>query len=293
MDKPRKDNRGLIIPKTIIFTLKILDFISPYLCMRFAGYLWTKPLKYKILKREIPIIKSSKISTVKIKEISKEIKLYRWKGKGPKILLVHGWSGRATSMYFIIEKLIENNYDVYSFDAPAHGNSPTSTSNIPEFIACIKELSSSIKSFNGIIGHSGGAFASIYYSSIYKNKLKKLVLISPFNSVYELFHGFFKQINVSKKVGDLMISFYSKKTGIMIDEDLSVHKFARLLKSETLIIHDENDKEISIQNSKLIKSNIKNIQAYFTKGLGHRRILRNESVTKKILDFLQEDMPVI
>ena len=254
--------------------------------MRFAGYLWTKPLKYKIPKREIPIIKSSKISTVKIKEIGKEIKLYRWKGKGPKILLVHGWSGRATSMYFIIEKLIENNYDVYSFDAPAHGNSPTSTSNIPEFISCIRELSSSIKSFNGIIGHSGGAFASIYYTSIYKNKLKKLVLISPFNSVYELFHGFFKQINVSKKVGDLMISFYSKKTGIMIDEDLSVHKFARLLKSETLIIHDENDKEISIQNSKLIKSNIKNIQAYFTKGLGHRRILRNESVTKKILDFL-------
>ena len=198
MDKPRRDNRGLIIPKTIIFSLKILDFISPYLCMRFAGYLWTKPLKYKIPKREIPIIKSSKISTVKIKEIGKEIKLYRWKGKGPKILLVHGWSGRATNMYFIIQKLIENNYDVYSFDAPAHGNSPTSTSNIPEFIACIKELSSSIKSFNGIIGHSGGAFASIYYTSIYKNKLKKLVLISPFNSVYELFHGFFKQINVVK-----------------------------------------------------------------------------------------------
>jgi hypothetical protein len=72
----------------------------------------------------------------------------------------------------------------------------------------------------------------------------------------------------------------------MIDEDFSVHNFARLLKSETLIIHDENDKEISIQNSKLIKSNIKNIQTYFTKGLGHRRILRDESVTKKILDFL-------
>ena len=60
MDKPKKDNRGLIIPKTIIFSLKILDFISPYLCMRFAGYLWTKPLKYKIPEREIPVIKLAK-----------------------------------------------------------------------------------------------------------------------------------------------------------------------------------------------------------------------------------------
>ena len=254
--------------------------------MRFAGYLWTKPIKYKIPEREIPILKSSRSSTVRINSINKKIKFYRWKGKGPKVLLVHGWSGRATNMYFIIQKLIENNYDVYSFDAPGHGNSQASSSNIPEFISCIKELASSIESLSGIIAHSGGAFASIYYTSIYNNKLKKLVLISPFNSVYELFQSFFKLINVSKKVGDLMIKFYSKKTGIMINKDLSAHKFARLLKTETLIIHDENDKEISIKNSQLIKRNIKNVKTFFTKGLGHRRILRNESVTKKILGFL-------
>ena len=43
--------------------------------MRFAGYLWTRPLKYKIPKREIPIIKSSKISTVKrLKKLAKKLK---------------------------------------------------------------------------------------------------------------------------------------------------------------------------------------------------------------------------
>ena len=81
MDKQRKDNRGLIIPKWIIYFVKILDFLNPYLCMRFAGYLWTRPLKYKIPEREIPILKSSKNSIFTIKSINKKILFYRWKGK--------------------------------------------------------------------------------------------------------------------------------------------------------------------------------------------------------------------
>ena len=48
MDKQRKDNRGLIIPKWITYFIKTLDFLNPYLCMRFAGYLWTRPIKYKV-----------------------------------------------------------------------------------------------------------------------------------------------------------------------------------------------------------------------------------------------------
>ena len=254
--------------------------------MRFAGYLWTRPIKYKIPEREIPILKSSKTAILTIKSINKKIQFYRWKGKGPKILLVHGWSGRASNMYFIIKGLIEKGYDVYSFDAPAHGNSRSKTTNIPEFIACINELHLHIKSLDAIIAHSGGAFASIYSSCFNNKKLKKLVLISTFNSVYDLFQNFFNLIQLSKKVGDLMIEFYSKKTGIIIDENLSAEKFGKNLKCETLIIHDEDDKEIPLEDSQLIAKSIKNVKTFFTKNLGHRRILRDEKVVKEILTFI-------
>ena len=286
MDKQRKDNRGLIIPKWITYFIKTLDFLNPYLCMRFAGYLWTRPIKYKVPAREIPILKSCNTSILTIKSINKKIQFYRWKGEGPKVLLVHGWSGRASNMFCIIERLIEKDYDVYSFDAPAHGNSPSKTTNIPEFIACINELHLYVKSLDAIIAYSGGAFASIYCSCFNNKKLKKLVLISPFNSVYDLFQNFFNLIQLSKKVGDLMIEFYSKKTGIKIDEKLSAHKFAKNLKSQTLIIHDEDDKEISIEDSKLIAKSIKNVKTFFTKNLGHRRILRDEKVVKEIVNFI-------
>ena len=288
MDKQRKDSRGLIIPKWIIFFVKILDFLNPYLCMRFAGYLWTRPIKYKIPEREIPILKSCKTSILSIKSINKKIQFYRWIGKGPKVLLVHGWSGRASNMYYIIKGLIEKEYDIYSFDAPAHGNSPSKTSNIPEFIACINELHLYIKSLDAIIAYSGGAFASMYSSCFNNKKLKKLVLISPFNSVYDLFQSFFNLIQVSKEVGDLMIEFYSKKTGIKIDKNLSAEKFGENLKCQTLIIHDKNDKEIPLEDSQLIAKSIKNVKTFFTKNLGHRRILRDEKVLKEILTFIND-----
>ena len=156
MDKQRKDKRGLIIPKWIIYFVKILGFLNSYLCMRFAGYLWTRPIKYKVPEREIPILKSCNTSILKIKSINKKIQFYRWKGKGPKVLLVHGWSGRASNMFCIIERLIEKDYDIYSFDAPAHGNSPSKTTNIPEFIACINELHLHIKSIDARGKYSDG-----------------------------------------------------------------------------------------------------------------------------------------
>ena len=256
--------------------------------MRFAGYLWTRPIKYKVPEREIPILKSCNTSILTIKSINKKIQLYRWKGKGPKVLLVHGWSGRASNLYYIIKGLIEKDYDVYSFDAPAHGNSKSQTTNIPEFIACINELYLHIKSPDAIIAHSGGAFASIYSSSLNIKKLKKLVLISTFNSVYDLFQSFFNLIQVSKKVGDLMIEFYSKKTGIKIDENLSAEKIGKNLKCQTLIIHDKDDKEIPIEDSQLIAKSIKNVKTFFTKNLGHRRILRDEKVLEEILTFIND-----
>ena len=72
--------------------------------------------------------------------IDKIVCLYQWSGNGPKIMLMHGWSGRASNFFKIIEKLIIEDYDVYAFDAPAHGESSGVTTNIPEFIHCLQTL---------------------------------------------------------------------------------------------------------------------------------------------------------
>ena len=275
-----------MIPKALINFIKFLEFLSPYLCMRFAAYLWTKPLKSEGKIKEKDISLTSENFFLKVKSINKIIKCYHWKGDGPKILLVHGWNGRATNMYKIIEKLSQNNFDVYAFDAPAHGGSSGSNTNLPEFISCIESVVSKLYPIHAILGHSLGGFASVYCAAK-KIKLDKIILLCPVNNVFELFETFFNYTRLKEKTRSLMINYFIKKTGIIINSELSSEKLVKQINSKVLLIHDQSDKQLSILDSKRIKKNIVNGTFYFTKGLGHSRLLRNDKVVKKIISFLK------
>ena len=72
---------------------------------------------------------------------------------------MHGWSGRATNFYKIIDELIKHDYDIYAFDAPAHGKSQDCRQiflNLLFFRLLSKTMGTSM------LGHSGGAFTSAY-----------------------------------------------------------------------------------------------------------------------------------
>ena len=69
MDKPRKDNQGIVLPFPFIFTLRFLEFINSYLGMRLAAFFFAKPFKYKIPEREIPVLSAAQKSSVHIKSI--------------------------------------------------------------------------------------------------------------------------------------------------------------------------------------------------------------------------------
>lgn len=57
----------------------------------------------------------------------------------------------------------------------------------------------------------------------------------------------------------------------------------------TFIIHDVDDKEIDIVNSKDLKGRWDWAEFMETKRLGHRRILLNPDVITRILNFIAEE----
>ena len=254
--------------------------------MRFAVYLWTKPSKLKSLKLEEEFLLTSEDFLLKVKPFNKTIKCYHWRGEGPRILLVHGWSGRASNMIKIIQKLKQNNFDIYAFDAPAHGKSKGSNTNLPEFISCIESLAAKLNPVHALVGHSLGGFACVYCAAK-KIKLDKIILLCPVNNIFQLFENFFNHARLKLKTRELMINYFFKKTGIKINGELASEKLVKQIKSKVLLIHDQSDKQLSILESNKIKKNIVNGTVYFTKGLGHSRILRNSNVIDKIVSFLK------
>jgi pimeloyl-ACP methyl ester carboxylesterase len=83
-----------------------------------------------------------------------------------------------------------------------------------------------------------------------------------------------------------MKTYFQDKYNININE-YDASYVVRQQQTPTLIIHDEDDLDINVSCAKNIHKQHPNATLMVTKGLGHRRILRDEKVIQKILSFIQ------
>ncbi|WP_245384838.1 alpha/beta hydrolase [Streptomyces avidinii] len=85
---------------------------------------------------------------------------YRW-GDGPRpVLVVHGWSSRASRFAGLIEALRAQGRTVISFDAPGHGESEGRASTIRDYRAIIGRLHAEHGDFSAVVAHSFGVLAA-------------------------------------------------------------------------------------------------------------------------------------
>lgn len=272
------------IPFIILFIGKTLQSISKTLAAKYAKYLFQKPIKYPLPKREVNMDNSSVQYELEVTKIGKKINVYEY-GKGDKkVLLVHGWSGRGTQLFKIADAFLEKGYQVISFDAPAHGKSPSKTSLMPEFIASIHQLDKKYGGFEMAIGHSLGAM-SVLNALKEGLQLQKAIIISSGNSVEDIAHHFTKQLELKPKVAKKMIALFENQYKMKM-EPYSAYVAAENIEIPLLIIHDENDFEVPFSCSVAINKAAKNSTLIATKGLGHRKIVGDAAVVKNCIDFI-------
>ncbi|MDP2058986.1 MAG: alpha/beta hydrolase [Flavobacteriaceae bacterium] len=221
-----------------------------------------------------------------IKEIDRIIRVYEYGQSDKKILLVHGWSGRGTQMFKIADALLKAGFMTISFDAPAHGKSPGKTTMMPHFIAACLELEQHYGSFYAAVGHSLGGMSLL--NAVRKGlQLEKLVLIGTGDSITEISYEFVKNLQLKPEVADRMKKYFDK----LHDEDIdrySGSEAAAFVHIPTLVIHDEDDKDVSVSCAHRIAKNLKNSELVITQKLGHRMILANREVIEKICNFVCE-----
>lgn len=276
----------LKIPKIIVITAKLLEVISTKLATIFAAKLFTTPIKHKIPKREFHMDKESVKEIIFVPSINKEIVVYHYGKSGKKILLVHGWSGRGTQLVKIADELLNLGYSTISFDAPAHGKSRGNSSIMVEFIASILELEKQFGSFQFAIGHSLGGMSIL--NAIRENlKVKKTVIIGSGDIIQDIIDDFIKKLKLKPKIGIKLRDHFEKKYGVEMNY-YSASNAAKEVSIPVLIIHDENDVDVNIKAAYNIKENLKNSSLMVTRNLGHRKVLGNTEVIKRIVEFIKE-----
>ncbi len=283
----KKHQSSLRIPKPILVTAKILEVTSPKLAAKFAIKLFTTPMKFKLPKREEEMDRDSRQEMVEIPALGKSIRVYHYGDSKRKVLLVHGWSGRGTQLHSIADKLLKSGYSTISFDAPAHGKSEGKTSDMTEFIRCILELEKQFGPFEHAIGHSLGAMAVL--NSIKRGlKVKKAVTIGSGDVIKDIMDDFSQKLGMNVATGALMIRMFEKKFGETINS-YSAYIAAKEVSVPVLAIHDEDDADVPVTAVHHIAAHLANAEVLITKGLGHRKILGDSKVIKKIIQFLNDE----
>lgn len=284
--KKQKQSQVIEIPKAILLTAKLLQAISPSLTTKFAAKLFTTPIRHKLPKRELHMERESVQKSIPVSEINKEIVVYEYGKSDKKVLLVHGWSGRGTQLVKIADELLKMGYMTISFDAPAHGKSKGNYSIMTEFIASILELEKQYGKFEYAIGHSLGGMSVL--NAIKQNlQVKKAITIGAGDIIQDIIDDFIKKLELQPEYGIKLRDHFEKRFAGKMD-DYSAYKAAKEIKIPVLILHDQEDDDVSVKAAHHIHEHLNGSELMITNGLGHRKILGDEMVIKRIMDFISK-----
>lgn len=273
----------------VVFVIKALQIVIslfgplfPSLTARLARRIWFTTLRIQKSRTEQSIADQATASMVNIQ--GTPIRLWHWGEMGPTILFIHGWSGRGTQIASFVKPLLEQGFQVLSFDAPAHGESGGKQTDIFKVVETLREIVKLKGPIHGVITHSMGA---IILAQLMNDPInaEKVVLICPPVDLDAMLRNFQRRFNLSEKIIEKLRAMIKEKMGEDIEERLSLLNKTNLFTCPVLVIHDEDDQEVDWHRSEALAKQISQAEFHKTQKLGHIKILYDQSVIKKVSNF--------
>lgn len=274
--------------KTLRLYFKLTSTLCSHLAVKSAFKLFHTPHKTPKRNKEEKLLQQAHRLRIKVDEET-SLQAYRWgKEEHPLVLFVHGWSGSPISIRPLIKKLLKEGYQVISYDAIRHGNSTGKLSDLCNWADSLKAVINTIGRAECIIAHSLGAGAVTVASNLGLDT-NKFIFIAPMNDGKDITDLFGKHLDIPMGIMHKMRQYTWQNNRACLEkygndwEDILLSNF----NVPTLIIHDEDDQEVSVNHSLLLVKTWTWADLIITSGLGHRKILYDRFVLKKVLEFIQ------
>lgn len=269
-------------PKHKLLGLKVAQRLMPQLAYKMALELFFTPINFPTKEEEFDYKRDLPIH----REVVDGKRITTYLGGAPpfKVLLVHGWSGRASQFMHLGTALKEAGISYISFTAPAHGSSTDKHTHMLEFAHCIEHLNRLYEPFDAIIGHSLGGTALMNAMTMGVTP-KKVVLIGSHATITASIKDFVNRLELNPSIEEKL--FKHLQVNYHRDfEKYGVERLAESFKGEALVVHDEQDTQCDYTNAKIIADAFPTAELMTTSGYGHTRILANKEVVRRITDFV-------
>jgi pimeloyl-ACP methyl ester carboxylesterase len=276
------NNMKKLIEKSIGFYFNSLAFINPSLAAKKGFNLFCNPMVQPLKPYQISFLETGKDSVLLHEDI--KIQTYKWGNGSKKVLLIHGWASNTFRWKATIEHLIENDFTVYAFDAPAHGLSSGKILHLILYRKIIDLFLTEYKEVEHIISHSIGGFATIYWLfQNQQNAIKKVVVMGAPGEAADFFNFYKKTLGLTDRTLNILTAEFIRLLGHE-PSYFSASAFAKQIQTKCLIIHDKEDKDTSYENAVKLHNNWKNSKLLLTQGLGHS--LKSKALLEDMVEFI-------
>jgi len=265
----------------------LIDAFSSRLAARLAVSIFYAPRKFSAAKWEKAGIATGQADKLLFDQ--EELTATVWEGEGPTVLLVHGWQGRRSQLVKIAVNLSKEGYRVVAFDGPAHGSSAKKRTTLVEFAEAVECAATQFGPIHAIVGHSFGA-AAVGIALRKGVEAERAILISCPYSLRHVVSGFAEFIGLPSRSHEKMYPIMERLHRCP-EAQLSFENIGPDLRMPCLLIHDEADQYIPITDGEQISRTIDGSKLLRTKGLGHMRILQDDSVVQRVSRFVSEPTP--
>lgn len=256
--------------------------LFPRLMGRWAYHLWFRTRRYPEWAAGRRAAKTAVRETLRVDGMP--VAVYRW-GDGPIVLFVHGWSGRGTQVAAFIRPLLQAGYRVMAVDAPGHGETPGSRTNILE---CARVLQAFVQQYgpvHGAITHSFGGMV-LAFALVQGLAVGRVACIASPARVEFLIERFARMLAMPDSVVANLKARLERRFDTNIWELLATDANAAKLDIPALVIHDVDDAGVPWQQGRQIAEAWPGARFVKTQGLGHNRILRDPAVIGRVVAFI-------
>lgn len=267
-------------PTSLRLAFAALGAVAPSVAARAGEHLFLSPRRHAVQGgRGDPLARGDAFLVPCGRE-----RLRAWRfGEGPAVLLVHGWAGRAAQLAPFVAPLLAAGCSAVAFDAPAHGASTGRLTSGVGFAEATSAVAERVGA-RAAIAHSMGG-AGLAWAIAGGLALDAAVLVAPPRGPVAFFHRFCDALALRPEVRDATRARLQRRLGIAL-EDFDLTR--RVGANPVLVFHDRDDREVPWTDGRDIAGAWPDAALVTTSGLGHRRILRDPSVTERAVSFVVE-----
>jgi pimeloyl-ACP methyl ester carboxylesterase len=218
-------------------------------------------------------------------------------GRGPAVVLVHGWGGWGMQLAASIGPLVAAGHRVITYDALSHGSSDPGPagpkrSSVMEFVSALEAVVAASGPPVAVIAHSLGAMA---VARAIKDGLSvdRVVFLAPSQHPGQVAFSLGALLGFGPRVRRRLLDRVERRVGERLD-DYDAAAVGRTGRTPpVLVVHDRSDEHTPYEGSVEIAECWPNATLVSTEGLGHFRILRDPGVVADAVTFvLEPDGPV-